>query len=199
MDLVTTVNPHGFGGTAALCDEYYSWNDPPTGKVRGFVFWFEDCFQPPLYFVPMEEPHGSQDLSLQEALEVWIDYLYTQKSGNIIAGGYEGSQSIEQWAREQGTAESATDLTFGASFYAIPSESWKCQETWIEASGLQGAEDALEALQGRIESLMSRLSVSHPAHYEQLTLRPFQPEAYSLTAAQDLHTELTELLAGEVR
>jgi hypothetical protein len=132
---VPTCKPNGFDGRTMLVDEYYSWNDEPTGKVFGFVFWFEECFDPPTYFVPVEPTYWSNELPLQDALEAWIDYLYERKSGHIIGGDYEGSQTFSDYARECDDLD-LERLTFGASFYAIESESWQCRESYIKADGL---------------------------------------------------------------
>jgi len=134
MIMIATCNPHGHG-EALLCDEYYSWNlehKESNGKIRGFVFWLNEGYCPCTYFVPVEAYYNSRDLPLQDALEAWIDFLFEQKSGWIVGGGYEGSDSMNQYAKENEDTD-LSQLTWGASCYAIPIECWNCRETYIEA------------------------------------------------------------------
>ena len=133
--MIATCLPYGDNCHSLLCDDYYSWNQEhkeTNGKIRGFVFWFDEGYWPCTYFVPVEPYYGSRELPLQDALESWIDFLFEQKSGWIVGGGYEGSDSIDQYAKENDDPELST-LTWGANYYAIPSDSWNCRETYIEA------------------------------------------------------------------
>jgi hypothetical protein len=132
---IATCHPEGFDSRTILVDEYYTYSEAQTGKIRGFVFWFEDCFDPQTYFVPVKPGYRSPERSLQDALEAWIDFLYEQRSGHIIGGNHDGSESYEEYAKDWDDPE-LERLTYGASFYAIDSDSWHCHESFINADGL---------------------------------------------------------------